>query len=133
MKRFTIVVVTGAMICGLSAATMSTAVAEEGQGKDKCGDKGQPSCPLQGWMEKNVQDPLDAKDFKKVAESLKKAASFSPDPKWNEGDKGWKKLAEEAAKIAEGGDIKAIKKSCKSCHKAWRKQYRKEHRMRPIK
>ncbi|MGD8858879.1 MAG: hypothetical protein PVI30_02640 [Myxococcales bacterium] len=129
MKRFSIVLMATALVSGLSMFDLPAAAADDAA----CGDKGQPMCPLQGWMDKNVQVPMEKGDLKAVAKAMKKAAGFAPDPKWNEGDKGWKKLAEEAAKVAESGDVKATKKACKTCHKAWRKKYKGEFRTRPVK
>lgn len=129
MKNFSIAVAFTLLVSGLGLVDLSRAAADDAA----CGGKGQQPCPLQGWMEKNMQPAFDDKDFKKLAEALNKAAAFAPDPKWNEGDKGWKKLSEDGAKAAEAGDLKAVQASCKSCHKEWRKQYRKEHRTKPIK
>jgi hypothetical protein len=128
MSRFSIVLLASALVSGLALVDMPAARAD-----GKCGKKGQPMCPLQGWMEDNVQKPLDEGDLKAVAKSLKKAAAFAPSPEWNKGDKAWKKLAEASAAAAESGDAKALKQSCKNCHKAWRKKYKKEFRDKPIK
>jgi cytochrome c556 len=103
------------------------------QAADACGEKGQPSCPLQGWMEKNMDPAVDAKDGKALAAALEKSVAFVPDPKWNDGDTGWTKLAREGAAAAKSGDIAAAKKSCKSCHKAWRDKYKTQFRLKPVK
>jgi hypothetical protein len=128
MKRFVLVIVGTALVSGLALIGQPGARAEDA----KCGEKGQPSCPLQGWMEKNVQDALDAKDLKKVSASLEKAAGFAPDPKWNDGDTGWSKLAKDGAAAAKAGNLEETKAACKACHKAWRSKYKKEFRMRPV-
>jgi len=99
---------------------------------EACGEKGQKSCPLQGWMEDNVQAPLDDGNLKKVAEALEKAATFAPDKKWDEGDSGWSATAKKGAAAAKAGDLKAVKASCKTCHKAFRKDYKAKHRMRAV-
>lgn len=125
MKRFS-----GWMtIAALGCVMVSSGVAAE----DTCGGKGQKPCPLQGWMEDNVEAPFKAGDMDKVAAALEKASKLAPDPKWNEGDTGWEKLAKQGAAAAKAGDKKALKASCKGCHKAHRKQYQKQHRTRPIK
>ena len=129
MKRFGLVVMLGGLTAVAALVTTPSAQAKD----DKCGEKGQPSCPLQGWMEKNVQMPMEDKDYKKLAASLEKAATFVPDPAWNKGDNSWEKLAKASATAAKTGDLKTIKKSCKTCHKAWRKKYKAEHRKKPIK
>ena len=127
MKRFGLVVILSgfAALAGLSVPTAQAA--------GKCGDKGQPPCPLQGWMETNVQGPMEKGDLKKVAESLEKAARFAPVADWNKGDKSWEKTAKAGAAAAKAGDKKALKASCKTCHKAWRKEYKKSHRERAVK
>ena len=129
MTRFSVVILATALISGIALLDMPRVHADGG----KCGEKGQPSCPLQGWMEKNMQDPFDAKDLKKLADSLEKAAGFVPDPAWNEGANGWSKIAKDAAAAAKAGNFEAVQKACKTCHKAWRSKYKKEYRMREIK
>jgi hypothetical protein len=128
MKRFSIALSFTLLISGLALIGQPQARADEA----KCGEKGQPKCPLQGWMEKNMQDPLDAKDLKKVAESLEKAAKLAPDPKWNQGDTSWSKIATDGAAAAKAGDFKGTQAACKSCHKAWRNEYKKQFRTRPV-
>jgi hypothetical protein len=127
MKRFSVVVAFSVMVAALSLASFR-AQAEDA----KCGEKGQPSCPLEGWMEKNLGEPMDAKDLAKVAAGLERVAGMAPDPKWNEGATGWSKIAKDGAAAAKAGDAAAAGASCKSCHKTWRKQYKKEFRMRPV-
>jgi cytochrome c556 len=127
MKRFAIVLSFAAVVTGLALAPQRGAKADEA-----CGEKGQPHCPLQGWMEKNMQEPFDKKDLKAVAVALEKTAKFVPSPKWNEGATGWTKLAMDGAAAAKAGDFNAAQNSCKSCHKAWRNQYKKEFRKNPI-
>ena len=90
-------------------------------------------CPLHDWMDKELQTPMDAGDLKKVAASFEKLASFAPDPKWNDGDTGWSKIAKDGAAAAKAGDAKAAGAACKSCHKAWRKDYKEKHRSKPLK
>ena len=95
-------------------------------------DEGQPPCPLQGWMERNVQKPLDDGDFARLAQALARVPRFAPDPSWNDGEQGWSKLAEVAAAAARAKDGDAIEQSCKGCHRAWRKKYKQEFRLRPV-
>ena len=97
----------------------------------ECGDKGQTPCPLQGWMEKNVQIPMEKTEWDKVAASLGKVAGYAPDPAWNKGDKGWETTAKAGIAAAKAKDLKALKKTCKSCHKSFRKNYKAKFRMRP--
>jgi len=101
-------------------------------GDAACGEKGQPSCPLQGWMETNMDKAVEKSDAKALAAAFEKAASFVPDPKWNQGDSGWSKIASAGALAAAKGDIAGAKKECKSCHKAWRDKYKGSFRMKPV-
>jgi hypothetical protein len=128
MKRLAIVTTFAAAVAALSMWNLPEAAAEDA----KCGEKGQPDCPLQGWMDKNLQAPLDGGDLAKVAAGLEKAAGMVPDPKWNDGATGWAKIAKEGAAAAKAGDTAGAKASCKSCHKAWRNQYKKEFRTKPV-
>lgn len=128
MKRFAIVLSFTAAVSALALFSLPQVRAEDA----KCGEKGQPSCPLQGWMEKNMQDPLDKKDLKTVAASLEKAAKFVPDPKWNDGPNGWTKIATDGAAAAKAGNAEGTQAACKACHKAWRSEYKKQFRMKPV-
>jgi hypothetical protein len=129
MKRLLCVLVVSGVVAAGALMQQPTVV----QAGEACGEKGQPDCPLQGWMEKNVQKPTDDGDTKALAIGLEKSIALVPDPKWNEGDNGWAKIAKEGAAAAKSGDLAAAKKTCKSCHKAWRDKYKKEFRMKPVK
>ena len=128
MKRFAFVLTFVAAVSGAALITSPSVHADDA----KCGDKGEPSCPLQGWMEKNMQEPFEKKDLKAVASALEKVAKMAPDPKWNDGENGWAKLANDGAAAAKAGDEATVQKSCKGCHKAWRSEYKKTFRMRPV-
>ena len=128
MKRFSIVLTFTGAIAALALVTLPRVHADA----PSCGEKGQPSCPLQGWMEKNMQDPFDKKDLKLLATSLEKAVKFVPDPKWNDGPNGWAKIANDGAAAAKAGKFDGVQQACKTCHKTWRKDYKKQYRMRPI-
>jgi hypothetical protein len=130
MKQLLSIVV----LCGgVAAAALAIPQPRAAQAEDACGAKGQPSCPLQGWMEKNMDTAVEKNDAKALAAAFEKSAAFVPDPKWNDGDSGWAKIAKAGADAAKGGDIAAAKKECKTCHKAFRDKYKKEFRTKPIK
>jgi hypothetical protein len=97
-----------------------------------CGEKGQPQCPLQAWMERNLQRPLDAGDTAKVASGLAHVAKLVPDPGWNAGPQGWFTLTRTAEQAAQRGDVALLQRACKACHKAWRRQYRADFRHRAL-
>jgi hypothetical protein len=101
------------------AATAAAAVA--------CGKKGQPDCPLQGWMKKNLKAAMKEENMGKVAEGLDQVASHVPD-----GYDDWKGIAEDGAKAARDNDVAAVKRACKTCHDQHQKQYRKERRTEPL-
>lgn len=127
MKRFGLVAIMSAMT---AFAALSGTPA---QAAEACGEKGQKACPLQGWMDKNLQAPMEAGKFDVVATNLKKVAKMAPDAAWEKGDKPWGKFIKEGVAAANAGDVKALKKSCKGCHKAFRKNYKKQFRTKPIK
>jgi hypothetical protein len=97
-----------------------------------CGEKGQPDCPLQGWMDENLQAALDAGDLAKLARGLAHVPKLVPDSSWNAGPQGWSTIAEAGAAAAKSGDGDAAKQSCKSCHKAWRSKYKASFRPRAL-
>ena len=89
-----------------------------------CGEKGQPSCPLQGWMEKEMDPLVEKGDTKALAAAFEKVVKFVPDPKWNAENPSWAGIAKAGAEAAKKGDLAAAKKECKSCHKAFREKYK---------
>lgn len=89
-------------------------------------------CPMYDWMEKNTTPATQQKDFKKLFKLLNKIVKMVPDKSWNKGPKGWKKIAKAGAKAAKKEDIKAVRASCKGCHKAWRDKYRDKFRENAI-
>lgn len=102
------------------------------QADPACGAKGQPECPLQGWMGANMDPALEKGDMKALAAALQKVAKWAPDPSWNAGEPGWSKIASDGAAAATKGDPAAVKATCKSCHKAFRDKYKKSFRTRPV-
>jgi len=114
-----------------AASVASAAPSTSGSAPAKeytCGAKGQPKCPLQGWMAANMQPAMAAADAKKLAAALRASAKLGPQ---SYGD--WAKLANEGADAVEkANDVKAGKPSCKSCHEQYQKPYKAEFRDRPI-
>jgi hypothetical protein len=98
-----------------------------------CGEDGQPRCPLQAFMEDEVDKPLEAADLEQVAAALTKVAKMAPDPAWNAGGaKGFRGMAEASVAAARANDVPALQASCKSCHKAFRRKYKEQFRPRPL-
>jgi hypothetical protein len=94
----------------------------------ECGKPGQPPCPLQDWMRKNVAAPLAANDPAALAVALERAARLSPDPTWAT----WGSAASAGAEAARKGDVAGARAACKTCHDAWRTTYREQFRTRPV-
>jgi hypothetical protein len=97
-----------------------------------CGGAGQPRCPLDAWMEENVEPAAERGDLSRLAELYTKMAGFAPDPSWNTGDNSWRAIAEGAAAKARAGDMRGARSACKSCHQAWKERYRNEFRARAL-
>jgi hypothetical protein len=98
-----------------------------------CGDEDQPPCPLQGWMEKHMQQPFEADQFAPLAPAFERLAKLGPpDPSWNGGEAGWVTLTQAGAAAARSADRDAVQRACKGCHKAWRSKYKASFRMRAI-
>jgi len=129
MKRLMCVLVVSGLVAAAALVKQPTARAGSA---DTCGEQGQPACPMQAWMEKFANPPIDDKDLKALEIVFERSAKLVPDPKWNEGDTGWAKLAHDGAAAARSGDFAEAKKLCKSCHKVWREKYREQFRTRPI-
>jgi len=97
-----------------------------------CGEDGQPMCPLQAFMERTLQHAMEIEDLPALAKGLSRAAKLAPAPSWNEGASGWSAIALAGADAAAAGDAAAAKQSCKTCHKAFRKDYKAEFRKKPL-
>jgi hypothetical protein len=128
MKQLLWVLVVSGGVAAAALMSQPTAQADAGS----CGNKGQPNCPLQDWMEKNVDPASEKGDAKALASAFDKIVNFVPDPKWNDGDAGWAKIAKEGAALAGKGDVAGAKKQCKTCHKAWRDKYKAQFRTKPV-
>jgi hypothetical protein len=128
MKRFAIVVSLFGCVSALALVSLPRVHAEA----PACGETGQPDCPLQGWMNANMDANVDKGDMKALAAAYEKLAGWAPDPKWNDGDTGWSKIAKAGADAAKKGDAVAAKAQCKTCHKAWRSKYKEQFRTKPV-
>jgi hypothetical protein len=113
-------------------ATQAPAAEEVPKAAAPCGAKGQRPCPLQGFMEQNVDLPMERGELAAVAAALRSAAGYAPDPSWNDGPKGWRALALAGAEAAQAGDAPGLEQSCKDCHRSYRKRYKDEFRSRPL-
>jgi ABC-type glycerol-3-phosphate transport system substrate-binding protein len=128
MKQSLWAMVLGAGLLGLAhAGTVSMAHAD-----GTCGAKGQPSCPLQGWMETNMDPASQKGDTKALAGLFEKVAKFNPDPKWDAENPSWSGISKAGADASKAGDLAGAKAQCKSCHKAFREKYKTGFRMKPV-
>ncbi len=92
-----------------------------------CGRPGQPLCPMQAWMKSEVGAPLGEGKLAPVASALHRLASEPPDPAWAL----WRSSASDGAAAAAKNDMAAVRQSCRTCHDAYRTEYRKRFRTRP--
>jgi hypothetical protein len=84
-------------------------------------------------MEDEIDKPLEDADLERVAEALARVAKLAPDPAWNaNGATGFRGIAEAAAAAARANDVPTLQQACKSCHKAFRRQYKEKYRPRPL-
>lgn len=97
-----------------------------------CGGEGRPKCPLEAWMETNIEAAAENGDLPRLAELYTKIAGWAPNPAWNSGPTSWRAIAETAATKAREGDTRGARAACKQCHRAWRDRYRAEYPGRPV-
>lgn len=93
----------------------------------KCGGVKDP-CPLQRWMREQMAPALAAKNAPALAKALDASANMSPVASWE-----WKGMAIDAAAAARAGDVETARKSCQTCHNAFKTQYQSKFRLRPVK
>jgi cytochrome c2 len=127
MKRSATIVGISAVLFAVAFGTSLGALAE-----DATCDESEPGCSLQRWMANHVSTALKKKDLAGVRRALQIAADCAPDQRWNEGANGWASIAKAGAAAAEAGNVSAVRKACKSCHEAYRDDYKKQYRERPI-
>lgn len=98
-------------------AASGTAVA--GAKKFDCGEKGQKSCPMQGWMKSAMGSAVASGDGERIAKSLDFIAGHAPP-----GMAGaWSAIAAAGSAKARAGDIDGAKQSCKQCHDKYKYKY----------
>lgn len=94
----------------------------------KCGAPGQVPCPLQAWMRRKIAGPLASSDWAALARGLDESAAFVPDPSWT----AWATYASAGANAARDEKLVDVRRACKQCHDAYRKEYRKLYRSRAL-
>jgi hypothetical protein len=106
--------------------TAGTAATGKPEDKYACGGKGQPACPMQGWMKGVMARAVAGGDKDKIAQALNTIAS-----KPVAGMDQWAAIAAAGAAKAQAGDIDGAKESCKKCHALYQKKYKETMRDRP--
>ena len=130
MKRLHIssLIVIGAVTTFLSSrapAAQPSDAAPSAPSKDfACGSKENP-CPMQKWMKANMAPAAANGDAAALAKALEYVASHAPP-----GLDKWTSIATEGAAAAKKNDIDGAKKSCKTCHDAYKNKYKEEMRDR---
>ncbi|HEY6726310.1 MAG TPA: hypothetical protein VI197_19875 [Polyangiaceae bacterium] len=92
-------------------------------GLGPCGEKGQPDCPLQGFMKREVKPALKRSEFEKLAAALEKVSKVPP-----QGYDEWAKIAMSGVDAAKKQDAAAAKEACESCHDKYEDKFKEEHR-----
>jgi cytochrome c556 len=92
-----------------------------------CGEEGQPECPLQTWMDRNLNDAITTKSGAKLERAFAELASFEP-PDYEE----WSEFADIGRSAAARGDLGTVGRICTACHDKYRHRYRLELRGRPL-
>jgi hypothetical protein len=106
-----------------TAAALADAAVENAD--PRCGGTGQPDCPLQSWMERELSARLNTAQWRPLAEALHKLSAHAPTayPRWGD-------LAEAVATAAVSEDERAVRAACAGCHDTLREDYRRRMRGR---
>jgi hypothetical protein len=84
---------------------------------------GEPATLLGKWMKPNMGAPMAGEDFETLQKSLQLVADKPPPA----GDyPNWATISKAGADAAGKKDLKAVKKSCKDCHDAYKEKYKKD-------
>lgn len=110
---------------GAAAHGAAPVTAAEGPKKFDCGEKGQPACPLQGFMKSHMATAVASGDGALLAKALDEVAGHAPP-----GLANWSAIARGGAAKARSGDIDGAKASCKACHDQYKTRYKTEMRDR---
>jgi len=97
-----------------------------------CGERGQPSCPLQAFMKTKMGPTLQQGDLAGLATLLDQVAGAVPDPSFDAADPRWSKIAQDGAAAARANDTAGSRAACKSCHTAHQKRFKTDFRTWPV-
>ncbi len=132
LNRLTQISLISLAICACAAGWIGTRTSAQTPPPAACGGRGQPHCPLQGWMEDTLTPAVEAQDVGRLATLYAQLANWAPDQSWNTGTKSWRANAENGAARARANDFAGARAACKSCHQAWRERYEREYRPRAL-
>ena len=93
-----------------------------------CGERGQPSCPLQAFMKTRVVPTLQRGDLAALAGQLDQIAAAIPDPSFDAADPRWSRIARDGAAAARENETAGARAACKNCHTAHQKRFRADFR-----
>jgi hypothetical protein len=92
-----------------------------------CGQDGLPECPLQAWMDQEINAFYNTRAQTDLAAAFRFLAKLAPS-----GYPDWAPWAEGGAAAADKGDFRLAKRACNGCHHDYRERYRGELRSRPL-
>jgi hypothetical protein len=92
-----------------------------------CGQDGLPECPLQGWMDQEINAFYNTRARTELAAAFRFLARLAPP-----GYPDWAPWAEGGAAAADKGDFGLAKRACNGCHDDYRERYRTELRSRAL-
>jgi hypothetical protein len=113
---------------GAPAGPAPKAADPEPAGDPNCGAAGRPDCPLQAWMDSNMNAALSNEDYPAMARGFRQLADDPP----SSGFSGWGYVAGTGAEAAERQDQTGVRAACDGCHEDYREQYRRTIRHRPL-
>jgi hypothetical protein len=93
----------------------------------QCGHAGMPDCPLQAWMDAQLNTAMSDGNFAALSRSLRELAHDPPT-----GFASWRRWAEKGADAAERNDQSEVKAACSGCHHQHRETYRRTIRGRTL-
>ena len=110
-------------LTGMSSLSVESTYGQAIELSKKC--KCPNGCAMRKWMKKIMHPAMLSGDMKKIGKALRKIGS-KPIPEY----KNWRAISNAGETAAAKGDMKGVKQSCKGCHKAYLKKYRKNKALR---
>jgi hypothetical protein len=92
-----------------------------------CGVENGPDCPLQRWMDEEINNSFTTRNARQLATAFRFLAKIAP-PAYPD----WAAWAEGGVAAATKGDFALAKRACAGCHNDYRERYRTEMRSRAL-